>query len=240
MSNAFVEKIGGYATLSAADKLLLTAACVTQRELPPRHDLIREGDKPVSVFVMLEGWAFRYKMLPEGGRQITAFLMPGDFCEPHVAILDKMDHSIATLTRSCVAMIPREKMEELTETRPHLKRAFWRMQLVDEGILRAWIVSMGRRNSIQRVAHLLSELCVRAQNMGLATAERCEFPISQIVLADALGLTPVHVNRVLGKLRLLGIMQRHAKMLVIVDIAELGVVAGFDANYLHTRPRLAA
>ena len=240
MSNAFVQKLSGYVILTEEDTRLLTSACAVQRDVPARYDLIREGDKPVSVFVMLEGWACRYKLLPEGGRQITAFMMPGDFCDMHVAVLDQMDHSIATLTRSRVAMIPRLQMEELIETRPAITRAFWRTQLVDESVLRAWIVCMGRRSSLQRVAHLLCELCVRAQNMGLVDQERCGLPISQIVLADALGLTPVHVNRVLRKLRLLGVMEKQARMLVVVDIVGLGVLAGFDENYLHRRLKRAA
>ncbi len=239
MSNAFVQKLQGYASLTDEDVELLTAACVSQRDVPARYDLIREGDNPKSVFVMLEGWAYGYKMLPEGGRQIIAFMIPGDFCDMHVAELDHMDHSIATMTRSRVSMIPRDKMEHLVESRPALKRAFWKTQLVDEGILRSWMVSMGRRTSLQRVAHLLSELCVRTQNMDLATADRCELPISQIVLADALGLTPVHVNRVLGRLRALGVMERHARLLIITDIAELGVIAGFDPNYLQMRMNCA-
>lgn len=240
MPNAFVQKLSGYVSLTAEDTLLLTEACTVQRDVPPGYDLIREGDKPVSVFVMLEGWACRYKLLPEGGRQITAFLMPGDFCDMHVAVLDQMDHSIATISRSRVAMVSRAKIEALIESRPAITRAFWRTQLVDEGVLRAWIVCMGRRTSLQRVAHLLCELCVRVQNIGSIENSYCELPLSQIVLADALGLTAVHVNRVLRKLRLLGVMEKHAGMLVISDIFRLGEIAGFDENYLHRRLKRVA
>lgn len=241
MSNAFVEKLRGYVSLTDEDVRLLTDACSVQREVPALYDLIREGDKPVSVFVMLEGWACRYKLLPEGGRQIVAFMMPGDFCDMHVAVLDEMDHSISTLTPARVAMINRASIEKLIETRPAITRAFWRTQLVDEGVLRAWIVCMGRRSSIQRVAHLLCELYIRAQNIGLCgETGHCALPISQIVLADALGLTPVHVNRVLRELRLRGAMAKNARKLVIVDIVLLTLIAGFDENYLHKRLKQAA
>lgn len=240
MSNAFVEKLNGYVPLTDEDVRVLAAACEMQRDVPARYDLIREGDKPVSVFVMLEGWACRYKLLPEGGRQIVAFMMPGDFCDMHVAELDEMDHSLATLTPCRVAMIPRDKMVQLIDTRPAITRAFWRTQLVDEGVLRAWIVSMGRRSSLHRVAHLLCELYVRIQNIEPTSDGRCELPISQIVLADALGLTPVHVNRVLRKLRLNGVMEKNARKLVIIDIVGLGTIAGFDENYLHRRLKHAA
>ncbi|TVV71399.1 Crp/Fnr family transcriptional regulator [Sphingomonas solaris] len=235
MANAFVEKLRGYASLTEADATILEAACSTQRNVAARHDLIREGDKPGSVFVMLEGWACRYKILPEGGRQITAFLMPGDFCDMHVSVLQEMDHNIGTLTPARVASIPRARMEELIDTHPGITRAFWWTQLVDEGILRAWIVSMGRRKSSARVAHLMCELYVRMRNVGATTGDSCEMPLSQIVLADALGLTSVHVNRVFRKLRLAKIMELRTGSLIISDIERLAQIAGFDDNYLHRR-----
>ncbi len=146
-----------------------------------------------------------------------------------------MEHSIATLTPARVAMVPRKRMEELIFTRPAVTRAFWWTQLVDEDTLRAWIVSMGRRDSNQRVAHLMCELYVRARNVGLTVGDSFELPLTQAVLGDALGLTPVHVNRVLRKLRLSGVMSLQAGKLVISDIAALAAVAGFDDNYLHRR-----
>ncbi len=119
-------------------------------------------------------------------------------------------------------------------------RAFWWTQLVDEAVLRAWIVSMGRRNSVERVAHLMCEICVRARNIGLGEGNSLELPLTQTVLGDALGLTPVHVNRVLRKLRLSGVMELGAGVLVISDLAKLATIAGFDDNYLHRRLRRAA
>ena len=240
MSNAFVEKLRGHGALTAQDADLLEAACARQRDVPARHDLIREGDKPGPLFVILDGWACRYKTLPEGTRQITAFLMPGDFCDMHAGVLDEMDHSIATVTAARVAVVPRPLIEELIESRPAIMRAFWWAQLVDEGVLRAWIVSMGRRNSVQRVAHLMCELYVRAHNIGLAGGDAFELPLTQGVLGDALGLTPVHVNRVLRKLRLSGAMELGAGVLTVSDVGALATVAGFDDNYLHRRTRRAA
>lgn len=237
LHNAFVQKLRGYAPLSQEDLALLEAACGRPRLVSARQDLIREGDQPGPLLVILEGWACRYKLLPEGSRQITALLMPGDFCDMHGSVLDAMDHSIATLTQAQVAMIPRAQIEKLIETHPSIMRAFWWTQLVDEGILRAWIVSMGRRSSMQRVAHLMCELWVRARSIGLTDGDHLELPLTQSVIGDALGLTPVHVNRVLRKLRLTGIMELGAGFLVISDIGKLVAVAGFDENYLHRRLR---
>lgn len=239
MGNAFVTKMSGLAALDGAEKTMLADVCDPTRVYPPRHDLIREGDKPGAVFVMLEGWACRYKLLPEGGRQIMAFLMPGDFCDMHVAVLDEMDHTIATITKARVVSVPRATMEHLVDATPSLSQAFWRAQLIDEATLRAWIVSMGRRGSVERVAHLMCELYVRAHTIGLATGDRLVFPLTQIVLADALGLTPVHINRVLRKLRTEGVIELGRGMLTICDPNKLARIAGFQDNYLHRRLRTA-
>lgn len=237
MPNVFVDKLSARAALPAEDVELLLTACGTPRSVPARHDLISEGDKPGPIFVILEGWACRYKLLPEGTRQITAFLMPGDCCDMHASVLESMEHAISTLTPCRVSIVQRSQMEQLIATKPAITRAFWWAQLVDEDTLRAWIVSMGRRNPVQRVAHLMCELYMRARNIGLVDGDRFEVPLTQAVLGDALGLTSVHVNRVLRKLRLDGVMELTSGTLIVGDIAKLVDVAGFDDNYLHRRRR---
>ena len=216
---------------------MLRDACRHPRTFPPNYDLILEGDEPRPVFVILAGWACRYKILPGGSRQIISFMMPGDFCDMHVAVLAEMDHSIATLTDAKVVAIPRDQMEALVEVRPNLSKAFWWTQLVDAGVLRATIVSMGRRTSLERVAHLLCELCFRMRNIGIADEETFVMPFTQIVLADAVGMTPVHVNRLVRKLRALGALDVGVTTLIIADISLLAQIAGFDDNYLHRRLR---
>lgn len=240
MSNAFAKRLRGYGRLSDDDDALLTMACQNIREVPAGHHLIREGDKPDPVFVILEGWACQYKILPDGGRQIMAFMLPGDFCDVHIAVLEEMDHSVVTLTKARVAFLPRAQMEALVEVRPAITRAFWWSQLVDQSVLRAWIVSMGRRNSTQCVAHLMCELYIRMRNIGLATDDQCEMPLTQIVIADAVGLTPVHVNRVLRQLREGKVMDLRSGSLTVLDPAKLASIAGFDDNYLHGRLKQVA
>jgi len=240
MPAAFVRKLEGSGPLPPADVSFLSDVCAVSREMPARYDLIRDGDPPGPLFIMIEGWACRYKLLPEGTRQITAFLMPGDCCDLYASLLGEMDHSIMTLTPARVAAVPRQAFETEILRRPALLRALWHMQLVDEGTLRAWIVSMGRRDSVQRVAHLMCELYMRAGNIGLVTDQHFELPLTQTVLGDALGLTPVHVNRVLRRLRLEDVMELRQGSLVISDIAKLLTIAGFDDSYLHRRLRKAA
>lgn len=238
MANAFTNRLSGYASLNDADVGLLAGACRNVRELPAGHHLIMEGDSPDPVFIMLEGWACGYKILPDGGRQILAFMLPGDFCDIHIAVLKAVDHSIVTLTNAKVASVPRVQMEALVEAGPTISRAFWWSQLVDQSVLRAWIVSMGRRTANERIAHLMCELYIRMRNIGLATDDQCEMPLTQIVIADAVGLTPVHVNRVLKSLRLGNVMELRSGSLTIIDPAKLAEIAGFDGNYLHGRLNL--
>jgi len=237
MGNRFIDKLKSFGVLEEADIAALVTATGRGRSIGAKVDLIREGNRPGPVFVMLEGWAFRYKILPNGARQIMAFLMPGDCCDLHVGLLAEMDHSIRTITHAEVATIEREQMDALMDTHPKIARAMYISQLVDGGTMRAWITSMGRRNSLERAAHLICELYVRARNIGLTSSSQLSLPLSQLLLADALGMTPVHLNRVLKELKLQGAMTLQRGMLVVTGPEKLISIAGFDENYLHRRLR---
>lgn len=240
MHNRFVEKLSGFGHLGKEEVSALTRATATQRKVRAKHDLIREGDRPGPVFVMLEGWACRYKILPSGTRQVLAYLMPGDSCDLHVGLLAEMDHSIGTITPATFATVERADIDALLDEYPSIAKAIYVAQLVDEGTMRAWITSMGRRASIERVAHLMCELYIRARNIGLAKEPSFALPVSQLLLADSLGMTPVHLNRVLKELRRTGAMTLGRGSIVLSDLPQLVKIAGFDDNYLHRRLRKAA
>lgn len=240
MANRFVEKLRGLAEVTPRDAAALETITSRTRRYAARQDLIREGDEPGPMFVVLEGWACRYKILPSGTRQIMAFLMPGDACDLHIKLLAEMDHSIQTITTALVATVTRAEMQALMHDHPNVAAAMYSAQLVDEGIMRAWIVSMGRRSSIERVAHLICELYLRARSIGLTSDEEFALPLSQLVLADALGMTAVHINRVFKELRLAGAMALKRGSVTILDPSKLIQIAGFDENYLHRRLRQAA
>jgi len=235
MINAFVRKLSGLADLAEDDVATLIASTCQVCQFAARRDLIREGDRPGPVFVVLSGWACRYKILPSGTRQVTSFMLPGDSCDLHIGILDEMDHSIQTITKASIATIPRAVMEDMLDRSPAIGRALYAAQLIDEATLRAWIVSMGRRSSVERVAHLMCELYLRLQGLTGMVSASVELPVSQLLLADALGMTPVHINRVLRGLREAGVMEISRRSLRITDPAGLVQVAGFDENYLHRR-----
>lgn len=239
MTNRFIEKLSGFSPLAPGEIKALAAATASPRQYSAKDDLIREGDRPGPVFVVLEGWACRYKILPNGSRQILAYLMPGDSCDLHIGLLAEMDHNIQTITPALVATIERVEMDQIMEKHRGIAKAMYLGQLIDEGTMRAWITSMGRRASIERVAHLMCELYLRARNVGLTLETRFALPLSQNMLADSLGMTPVHLNRVVKELRQSGAMTLQRGSLIIEDPAKLIRIAGFDENYLHRRLRIA-
>lgn len=237
MKNRFIDKLTGFCALSTEEIAALEHATSQPRKILQKTDLIREGDRPGPVFVILEGWACRYKILPSGTRQILAYLMPGDCCDLHISLLAEMDHSIQVITPALVATVDRHAMDDIMDGHRGIAKAMYISQLVDEGTMRSWITSMGRRTSVERVAHLMCELYLRARTVGLVVEPELKLPLSQLLLADSLGMTPVHVNRVLKVLRLSGAMTLHRGSLHIVDPAKLVRIAGFDENYLHRRLR---
>ena len=235
--NPLIAKLQTVAELAEDDLKALDDLCGDAREVGARRHVIREGDRPDHVHLVVDGWAARYKLLPDGARQITALLLPGDFCDLHVTILGEMDHSIATLTKAKIAYIPRDRMDALAE-RPKLTRALWWATLVDEAVLRAWIVNVGRRDAYEAIGHLVCELYWRLKNVGLAADHSFELPLTQEEFADALGLTPVHVNRVLQRMRSEALISLKRGALEILDYPRLETASGFNPNYLHIEERL--
>jgi len=237
MPNPLIAKLERGARLTDDDRQLLERMTARIRRIGPHQDIIREGDEPGDVHLIMDGFACRYQILPDGKRHIMAYLVPGDICDFHVAILGEMDHSIGTLTPCTLVDIPHETIHDISTRHPNLNRAFWWGTLVDEGILREWLVSLGRRSAHQRVAHLFCELLMRLQTVGLADRNSFEMPLTQEELADTLGLSTVHVNRMMQELREQGSITTSGKRLTINDVKRLQEFARFNPNYLHLGPR---
>ena len=232
MTDPLTRKLENFVPLSGEDRRVLADAVRDSRGVGARTDIIREGERPDDVHLVLEGFACRYKFVSDGSRDIMAYMVPGDLCDLHVFILKKMDHSIGTLSACRVVDIPRDRILEMLE-RPAIARALWWSTLVDEATLRERLVNVGRRPAEQRVAHLLCELLMRLQTVGLANGDSYELPITQSDLADTVGLTLVHVNRVLQRLRATGLISLRKKHLVINDAQALKEFSKFNPNYLH-------
>jgi CRP-like cAMP-binding protein len=172
-------------------------------------------------------------MLEDGRRQIVNFAIPGDLCDLNLFILDRMDHSIGAITSLTVAEIGREVLRGVVTTHPNITTAMWWQELVSKSIQREWVVNVGQRSAQERIAHVLCEMFLRLESVGLTHGFSCDFPPTQTDIADAVGLTPVHVNRSLQELRRLGLITLERQKLTIADMPELQRIALFNPNYLH-------
>jgi CRP-like cAMP-binding protein len=188
----------------------------------------------------MSGIACRHKLRASGARQIMAYLVPGDLCDLDVALLDTMDHTITTLSACTIVRIPPETAVDLLEKHPRIARSLRLAQLVDEATLREWLVNIGCRSAIERIAHLFCELLLRLRAVGLAGEDSYELPITQADLGDTTGLSNVHVNRVLQDLRRQGLIELRGKRLKILNLPRLKAMAEFKPNYLHLGKRAAA
>lgn len=233
MDSVLTLRLEVYTRLSEQDKTAIQRISRTTRDIAARRDLIREGEKPRFVHLILDGWAYRYKTLPDGRRQIVAFFLPGDFCDLNLYILKEMDHSVGAVTRMRVADIGRDDMDQLTANHPRITQALWWQELVNASIQREWTLNVGQRSAYERLAHLLVELFVRLHSVQLTKANSCDFPLTQNDLADACGLTAVHVNRTLQELRRANLIVLQGRTLTIPDLEALKNAALFNSNYLH-------
>jgi CRP-like cAMP-binding protein len=178
VSSPLIRKLEQLYPLTPEEKRVLESACTRQLQFGPDEDMVREGDKPSNCNLLLEGMSCRYKILSSGKRQIFSFHIPGDIVDAHSFILQKMDHSTATLTPCTAALIPHKTMLHITEAYPRIARAIWKDTLIDAAVFREWMMSIGRRTAYQRIAHVMCELFVRMDAVGLAAGRHISWPIT--------------------------------------------------------------
>lgn len=236
--SAPAQKLSAYAPLTAIEVGVMgTLSEGRMQSYPKGRDIVSQGQSLGNMFIIVEGWAMRYKTLMDGRRQIVSFLVAGDVCDPYCFLLHKADHSIGTITDVATVTVNRGTMEDIVLSHPGLAKAMWVNALVTASIQREWCVSIGQRSAFERLSHLFCEMYSRLEVVGLAENGRCAFPVNQYDLADATGMTAVHVNRVLQELRNRGLIQLQRPDLFIPDVPRLQAVAFFDPLYLHPKPR---
>ena len=225
-----LESIGTVTTeqRDALCRLECTVASVSAHE-----DVAREGERPNAVTLLLQGFLCRYKIVADGKRQIMSFHIPGDIPDLPALILPIMDHNVCSLVPSQVAHISRAAMLSLFAEQPQLAYLFWRDTLIDAAVFREWMVGIGRRSAFKRIAHLFCEMIVRMQAVGLSSNYSIELPLTQTDIADALGLSTVHVNRTLQEIRRAGLIKFDRGKLVAIDWAGLREAGEFEQSYLH-------
>ena len=226
------RKLQVYGPLPAADLQALAALTADAASIGPDRDLVREGEHCETVPVMLRGFACRYRLLPGGTRQITAFLIPGDFFGLRDGALRASSSAIGTLTPCTVAAVPRDRMLDLARERPAIGRALRASVVADEAILQEWLVNVGRRTAYQRIGHLLCELLVRMRAIGAAQGNGYDLPLTQYEIGDTTALSVVHVNRTLQQLRGEGLIRWDRRRVEIPDPERLAAAAMFHPAYL--------
>ncbi|MBR0789112.1 Crp/Fnr family transcriptional regulator [Bradyrhizobium manausense] len=199
----------------------------------PGEDLVAEGDPIDSVRVVLSGWLFRHKTLEDGRRQIVNFVLPGETCDAHAYLMPSIDHSITTATPVAYAEIKRARFERLMTSEPTLAEAFLCETVLNNAIQREWAINLGRRAALEKVAHLFCEIYERLRPVGLVDANSCSFPVTQMDLADATGLSVVHLNRTIQELRAAGLITLRERTLTIPDLDALKSAALFSPGYLQ-------
>lgn len=234
MTNPLVRKLSNFVRLSQDERQALDALVTKPTLSDSNADIVREGEATSGIYLILDGWAFRYKIGEDGRRQIMTYFVPGDICDQRIFVLKRMDHNIGTLTKAHIAEVSKETIIKLTDEYPQIARAFWWSTLVDEAVAREWLMSAGRRNAFQRLAHLICEMFVRLRSVGLADGQTFDFALNQTDLADTLGLSLVHLNRSLQKLRRDKlILWGRRRPLTILDLEKLARVSMFNPSYLH-------
>jgi len=228
-----VRKLQSITDLTAEERDALLDLPMAVRGYSRGEDIVREGDVPSECCLILDGFGFRYKLLLDGRRQIMAFHTPGDMLDLQSLHIKTMDHSVAAMMPTRVAFIPHVSLRVLTARFPGLLHTFWRDTLIDAAIFREWLIGVGRRTAHERIAHLICEMLLRFRGVGLAPDDTFKIPATQGDIADALGLSTVHVNRVLQDLRRDKLIAWSNYTVSILKWEELQRQGLFDATYLH-------
>lgn len=218
--------------LAKDERRALEQAVIWSKSFDHHKDLVCENEKTDNLLIVVSGWAYRYTCASDGGRQLTALLVPGDIANPDTLIFERVVYSVRTLTDVAVVAVPRRQALALVDNYPGIARTFMGLAMIENAIASKWMLSLGRRSAFARVAHLLCELPIRLR-IGDGNDITFPFPLRQEQIGDLLGLTNIHVNRTLRKLRRDGLIQLCDRVLTIPDVAALRNAAGFDPAYLQ-------
>jgi CRP-like cAMP-binding protein len=228
-----IRKLDSIFPLSEEEKQALQDLPMQITVFKADQDIVRIGDRPSQCCLLLEGYTCVYKLTSEGKRQIMALHVPGDIPDLQSLHLKVLDNSIATICPCTIGFIQHEDLRRMCERHPRITAALWRETLVDASVFREWLLNIGRRESYTRMAHLLCEFLVRLKVVGLAEDGTFDLPITQVELADAIGTSTVHVNRVLQALRAEGLIETKSTQVTIPDWEKLKEMGDFDPLYLH-------
>jgi CRP-like cAMP-binding protein len=233
-SSPLIDRLNQYVSLLDDERAAVEAMCMAHRTFRAGQTLVYQGERADRVFLILSGVAVRYRLLPNGRRQIFGYLLPGDLCDTHFVIHDECDHNVGLLCDTEVAMISTQTLMHAMVTYPRLERALLMMSLMDAAMLREWLLNVAQRDAAQKLAHFFCELRTRFRAVSQRDGvQGYNIPLTQIDLADTLGLTLVHVNRIMQRFRRDGLIHWSRKHFDVLDYPRLRHLAGFDPAYLR-------
>jgi CRP-like cAMP-binding protein len=232
----FERRLARLRKLTPGERAALASLPLVTVEFPANHDIVRQGERPTQSCLILEGFAASHKVTLDGRRQILSLSISGDMPDLQTLYLGVVDSGLATLTRSVVAFMPHAAVRDVVRLFPSIGDLLWHLTLVDASVFREWIANIGLRDARARVAHLFCEIMVRTKAAGLSDGSRCRFPLTQVELAEATGVSAVHMNRTMQFLRQTGHVSLTGEELVIHDWHGLATLASFDPAYLHLEP----
>ncbi len=231
-TSPLARKLGAFVVLSEQDLATLDQLHQRRRTFVAGIDMVHQGQTNQSAYILAKGWVCSYKLLPNGERQIVDFQIPGDFLGLRSVLFRTADHNIEPVTQvEASEVLVTDLLDAFAQT-PRLATAVLWAASRDEAMVVEHLVGIGRRNALERTAHYLLEFGARLSLVGLSSKTGYECPLSQYMLADALGLSAVHVNRVLRQLREMGLLTFHRGQVVFDDIDGLVSLADFDKTYL--------
>jgi CRP-like cAMP-binding protein len=218
--------------ISADERRMLEESVERSVAFRPRQLIVRENVPVTMCTLVTEGFVYRFKDTKDGRRQILAIHLPGDFVDLHSYPLKKLEHSVMAITAVKTALVPHSHVRAITEKSATLTELLWRSTMIDAAVNREWMVSLGARSAAVRIAHLFCEIYLRMQRVGLANGNSFALPLTQVDLGDATGLTAVHTNRMLRRLRQAGLATFANGEVTILDLEGLKTFAEFDGTYL--------
>lgn len=231
--NPFLTRLRLLTDIGDTDLAALERLCANPRQFGGRAELVADGEPQERLHILLDGWACRSRLLADGRRQITTLLLPGDICDLDGLYVRNSDCSVATLTPCSVAAVSRPAIQDLAVRSRDVADALGWLGAVENAMLAERNACLGQRSAEEHLAHFLCELLMRLTVVGRASDFSYTLPLTQEAMADVLGLTSVHINRVLHRLRASELIEQRGNQLEIRDWDSLRRVAGFRPDYLH-------
>ncbi len=234
-----IDRLDSLVALNQDERKVLSNLTSSRRLIHAKETLVHEGTRPDRIYLIVRGVAFRYRYLANGRRQIFGYLLPGDLCDTHFVILNESDHNIGLLCDTEVALIPLPAFMNAMVSYPRIERALLMMSLIEAATLRESLLNVGQRDAFQKLAHFFCEMSCRLDALGIGAEDGFTIPLTQIELADTIGLTVVHVNRILQRFRREGLLNWSRRHFDVLDLPRLRDLAGFDGRYLRLQENRA-